>query len=527
MNTNAEIHRAPTAPPFEYDMAAVARARLNARPFREVTPNGNLRLNFHQGQARAWASMARIVAVIAGAQSGKTVFGAHWLLREIAARGNEKGVGGDYMVVTPTFSLLELKALKEFRYVFETLYNLGRYYSSPVRRFVFSEEGMVWVHGLDAKGNPNFDPDYPTTVYFGYADNPESLESATVKGIWADEAGQRRFRLGSFEALRRRAAIHRARILITTTPYDIGWLKTEVHDRWLRGERDSTGRLYAEVINFPSILNPLFSIEEFEEARATLPAWKFAMFYLGQFVKPAGLIYDWFENEPPFVIPSFDPPQHWPRTLGVDFGAPNIAGVFLATEFPKKIHHVYREYRPRKTRAASDHTRRLLRGENYEVKRDAGLFVGVGGSRSETQWRVQFDEAGLDLIASPIFEVEVGIDTVYGAGKTGRLVVHDNCPNLIDELLSYSRVLDQYGNPTAKIENKSAYHLADALRYGVAEAENPDREWPHDKSSEAFARALNPDLNLGRNSKRGDDELRDDEDEFSRIQRIGRRPQTR
>lgn len=523
MILHADNPAPPSPPPFNYDMAAITRARQDARPFRELTPNGNLRLNFHEGQARAWASIARIVAVIAGAQSGKTVFGAHWLLREICARGN-----GDYMVVTPTFPLLELKALKEFRYVFETIYNLGTYYSSPIRRFVFSEAGMVWVHGLDAKGNPNFDPDAPTTVYFGYADNPDSLESATVKGIWADEAGQKRFRLGSFEALRRRAAIYRARILITTTPYDIGWLKTEVHDRWAKGVRDSTGRLYAEVINFPSILNPLFSIEEFEEARATMPAWKFAMFYMGQFAKPAGLIYDWFENELPFVIPAFDPPSHWPRTLGVDFGAPNIAGVFLATDLPKKIHHVYREYRPRKSRAASDHTRRLLRGENYEAKRDAGLFVGVGGSRSETQWRIQFDEAGLDLIPSPIFEVEVGIDAVYGAGKMNRLIVHDCCPNLIDELLTYSRVLSKKdSSPTAKIENKSAYHLADALRYAVAEAENPDREWPNG-DTEAFARALNPDMNLGR-TKRRDQELRDDEDEFSRVERIGggRREQRR
>src|SRR5262245_59510304 len=90
---------------------------------------GALRFDFHPGQQRAWASRAGVVAVIAGTQAGKTVFGPPWLLREIAARGP-----GDYLVATPTFPLSELKALPAFRDLFETRLGLGRYIASPIRR---------------------------------------------------------------------------------------------------------------------------------------------------------------------------------------------------------------------------------------------------------------------------------------------------------------------------------------------------------------------------------------------------------
>src|SRR6266540_4871421 len=101
-----------------------------------------MRLNFHPGQWKAWESVKRFVVVLAGTQGGKTSFGPHWLYREIQKCG-----AGDYMVVTPTFQLLELKALPELRKLFEITLRLGRYVGSPVRRFTFSEEGEISTVG--------------------------------------------------------------------------------------------------------------------------------------------------------------------------------------------------------------------------------------------------------------------------------------------------------------------------------------------------------------------------------------------
>src|SRR5687767_14639863 len=64
---------------------------------------------FHKGQLRAWESAKRFPLVLAGTQSGKTAFGPVWLYREIERRGH-----GDYLVVTPTYPLLKLKALTDF-----------------------------------------------------------------------------------------------------------------------------------------------------------------------------------------------------------------------------------------------------------------------------------------------------------------------------------------------------------------------------------------------------------------------------
>src|SRR5215467_5161470 len=122
----------------------------------ELTREGRFRFNFHKGQLKAWDSNRRYIVILAGTQSGKTSFGPAWLYREITRRGP-----GDYLVVTPTFPLLELKALPEFRNLFEVLLRLGRYVGSPIRKFRFSEAGEIRAFGTK-QGQP-------TTVYFGYA----------------------------------------------------------------------------------------------------------------------------------------------------------------------------------------------------------------------------------------------------------------------------------------------------------------------------------------------------------------------
>lgn len=237
-----------------------------------------LRLHFHPGQLRAWDSVKRWVVVLAGTQGGKTSFGPHWLYREISRKGP-----GDYLVVTPTFPLLQLKALPEFRRLFEDWLEVGKYYQTPVKRFEFDEAGQQKTFGAHGK-------DYRTTVFFGYAADPDSLESATAKAAWLDEAGQKKFKIGAWQAIQRRLSIHQGRALITTTPYGLGWLKSEFWDRQ-KSDPD------VEVIRFDSTENPSFPKEEFERAKTVLPLWKFNLFYRAIFTKPAGLIYDCFEEK--------------------------------------------------------------------------------------------------------------------------------------------------------------------------------------------------------------------------------------
>jgi len=333
----------------------------------EVTSNGRLRLNFHPGQWRAWESEKRFIAILAGTQGGKTSFGPHWLYREIMERGP-----GDYLVVTPTFPLLELKALPELRATFEDRLALGKYVSSPVRRFRFSDAGQRRTFG-------DCGLDYRTTVFFGYAEDPESLESATAKAAWLDEAGQKKFKLGSWEAILRRLAIYQGRVLISTTIYNLGWLKSEIWDKWRAGDPDF------DVVRFESIENPKYPLEEFERAKGSLPKWKFDMFYRAIFTRPAGLIYDSFDEQR-HVIPRFRIPDEWPRYLGLDFGGVNTAGLFYAEEPGMGRLYLYREYKAG-GRTAADHCKYLLKDEPM-------IPHCIGGSKSEGQWRQEFAVRG-------------------------------------------------------------------------------------------------------------------------------------
>ncbi len=340
------------------------------------------------------------------------------------------------MVVTPTFPLLSLKALSEFLALFKRRLDLGNYVGTPQRVFTYH--------------------DGATRVLFGHASDPDSLESATAKAVWLDEAGQRKFRLGSWEAIQRRLSVHQGRALITTTPYDLGWLKQRLHDPW-----EAAGRNHPDidVVGFESIANPMFPAAEYERARRELPRWKFDLFYRARFTRPAGLIYDVFEPKR-HTCPRFTIPSGWPRFMGQDYGGQNTAAVFFAEDPGNGKLYAHREYLAG-GRTAAQHTAELLKGE-------PGLPVTAGGSGSEQQWRDEFCAAGLPVHEPDVGDVEVGINRVYGAIATGKLIVFDDLVGLLDELGSYSREVDEAGEPTLKIADKEAYHRLDACRYIIS-----------------------------------------------------------
>lgn len=410
----------------------------------EVIDGVRLRLNFHPGQYKAWQSTKRFIAVIAGSQSGKTSYGPYWLWREIQRCGP-----GDYMAIAPSYPLMSKKLFPEFYNLFGRRMRLG-YYKAGERTYYISEEGQQRLWGKTYEE--------PTKIFFCHASDSESLESATAKAAWLDEAGQKRFRLSSWEAIQRRLSLHQGRALITTTPYDLGWLKQKLYDPWIAAGKNHPD---IDVIRFDSTENPAFSKEEFQRARETLPRWKFDLFYRGIFTRPAGLIYDTFDSLK-HLVPRFRPPSHWERYGGVDFGAVNTAAVLLAEELdsnnaPTGRFIAYREYAPGK-RTPEQHTASITADEPR-------LPLLIGGSASEDEWRSKFALQGLPIQEPPIRDVEVGIDTVYALFAQGRLLIMDDLSELIDQLNSYSRVLDDAGEPTAAIDAKETYHLLDALRY--------------------------------------------------------------
>ena len=404
-------------------------------PFREVTPDGELRVNFHEGQARAWKSKRRFVIMSGSTMVGKTCFGPHWLDREMQERGP-----GDYLAVTATYPLLKMKMLPEFLYVFDYLMHLGKWRDSD-RVF----ESHDRLHGAPA-----------SRVIFGSATNPESIESAMAKGAWLDELGQHQFKRQAWEAFIRRLTLAEGRVLGTTTLYELGWLKTELYDRAKAGDES------IDWIEVDALTNPAFPRAEYLRARATLPPWKFNMFYRGLYDRPAGLIYDSFD-EGVCKIRRFKLLDSWPRYVGHDFGANNMGAMWYAQDPGTGYLYVYREYL-KGGLSAFDHAqefKRLSSGENI-IKR-------TGGAVAEDGWRESFTAAGWPITKPRVHEVEAGINRVYGWHQQNRLFVFDDLKEYLDEKLSYSRELDDQYQPTEKIDQKSKYHLMDAERYIISD----------------------------------------------------------
>jgi hypothetical protein len=402
------------------------------------TDGPKLHLRLHAGQKRAWDSDRQIVLVCAGTQSGKTSLGPPWLWREIGRRGP-----GDYLVAAPTYPLLERKALPEFVALFDTQLRLGKFAGGAASRFTFHREGASRTFGRDPG-------DKPTRVYFSHASEPDSLEALTAKAAWLDEAGQKKFRLASWEAVRRRLAVHRGRCLITTTPYDLGWLKQRLYDPWKAGDPD------IDVIRFESVENPAFPREEFERAKRDLPRWRFDLFYRAIFTRPAGVIYDNFDADRS-AVPRFPLPDQWPRYLGLDFGGVHTAGVFFAEEPRSQTLYAYREYLAG-GRTAKQHAEALLKGEPR-------LPTCVGGSKSEGQWRDEFAAGGLPVLPPAVTDVEVGINRVYGCHARDEIRVFADLHGYLDEKASYRRETDDAGNPAEVIADKHDFHFCDAERY--------------------------------------------------------------
>jgi hypothetical protein len=446
--------------------------------------DGTLTGNFHKAQKEAYDATERFVLVMAGSRSGKTLGGPFWLLKEMMRKGP-----GEYLAVAPSFKILEKGIYKALRRIFCSELKLGRIVGGASGYFVVSERGhsMIWP-------NIPYNEHEPSRVVFGHAAAPDSLEAAEYKAAWLDEAGQKGFKSDSWEAINRRLAIDEGRALMTTTPYMLShWIKTEIFDSWKRRgtvneqPKDKNYR----VVSFESRANPLFPMEEWDRARQTLPTYKFDLFYRGILTRPPGQIFDVFDpnlcdglNTGMVYDPikyfgdcqNNHPPSHWPRYVGIDFGAPNFAATFYAAEMipddaepGKEILSgrliLYREYLPKESKTSREHIVSLMEGET------ALPDLCCGGSKGENQWRLDFEDGGYPILEPDQPDVNVGIARCYaqikagGIGTTPGLMVSSHCKQFIAQIGDYVRDTDESGNVLESITDKETFHLMDSFRY--------------------------------------------------------------
>jgi|SRR3990167_7361337 len=413
---------------------------------------------FHQAQNLAWDSERRIVALLGGTQMGKSVFAPFWLKREIDRLGS-----GDYILATSSFQLFQKKLLPTFLLVFNDILKLGRLWTGSL---VFELKNPETGQYLATRST---DPMWGRII-LSSAQSGGGLESATAKAAVLDEAGQDEFTISAWKAIIRRLSLARGRILITSTLYNLGWLKSEIIDKAEDGgianvfetERgaiiDYTDNAKANIalIQADSIINPEFSVEEYKERENNSPPDEFAMQYRGRVGRPRHMIYDCIDENIHF-IPRFKIDDEWTRYMGVDFGGINTVATYWA-EDPISKHLICYRYYSGSNKTAKEHVKDMLDGEPMRP-------ITYGGAKAEGQWRDEFKDGGLSIKEPKVSDVWIGINKVYGVFKSNQAFIFDDLEKVKYGILNYRRKSDEMGNPTDEIVEKNKWHSNDSIRY--------------------------------------------------------------
>ena len=361
-------------------------------------------------QAKALRGTKRFTALIGGTGGGKTFTGPVWLYQEIS-----RYPGDQFFVIAPTYKMLTRATVPMLIETFRGTQAEGEYKLS-LGQYILPSGGIIW---------------------FGSADNPETLEAGQYKAAWLDEAGQMKYQV--WVVIQARLGQKLGKALLTTTPYAMNWLYSEFYKRYKENDPDY------EVINFASTDNPLYPKEEFERARKTLSPILFEMRYQGYFRKMEGLVYPEFNTN--HIVDDFPVPTDWTRIGGMDFGFNNPCVVHYGAIDSDDVLYVYHEtYRQGAllSQIAED-----MEKEIYTLADPSGL-----------QHIEELRALGVDIAAADN-EVNAGIERVNERIRTGRLKIFRSCKNLIDEFETYHW---QEGKDKPF---KEGDHCMDSLRYLV------------------------------------------------------------
>lgn len=402
-----------------------------------------VKINLLPGQAALLCDFeSQVLAAIAGTGGGKTILGYWWLHSRMEAMP-----GNTWLVAEPTYNMLGKIILNSSDLERPTLF---RYFEQVGHH-------PHWV----SKQDLILGTDYGQ-IYLGSADNPDSMQGAAVRGAWLDEAGQ--MQVLSYDTGRQRTAMMSGQILLTTTPYNLGYLKTDVFDRAVPGSG-------VHVERWRSVDRPGFPRERYEAERKLLPPWRFAMMYDAMFDRPAGIIYGMF-NESVCVIDRFPISPGWLVYVGHDFGANNPAALFYAQDTATGNFYLFHEYLPGPGYSTAQHVEAFKRvislpGEEGKAQpKTYNVIKRVGGNKAtEGEVRQGYTAHGWVISEPKLGHVEPRIDKVTGMHQLNKIFVFRDCRNYLDEKRTFSRKLDEQQKVTMQIQDEARFHLMSAEQY--------------------------------------------------------------
>lgn len=383
----------------------------------------------HTKQLVALDSPRRFIACVAGLQGGKTLVGAVWLLQQIY-KDYEAGLKNDYLIVAPWYKTIDQATLPKFLELM------------PPDWGILKKQAMC----IELK--------WGSKIYIRSADNPNSIESMTIKAIWADEAGAMSHEIWS--KLLGRVSILQGRIFMTSTPYANNWLYRDVFKKcgWKNGEAQPGGDPDIEIVSWISTDNPAFLPEELELHRSKLDPKIFAQRYMGEFVTLEGLVYGVTDNE---IIEPFAIPADWRHIGGMDFGSTDPTVILDLVEDPvQHVHYLVDEYYK----------------SNGQLK-DMAEWIGshplsrVLADPQSAQLISELRQSHGLLLVQPADKqlIKVGIERITALLKEGRLKIFNTCKNTIEEFSLYHYPAPNPDKVIKDVPVDKDNHAMDALRY--------------------------------------------------------------
>lgn len=377
-------------------------------------------IELHPKQMKAFNFSKRYAAVVCGVQSGKTYLGSIWANKKITEF--PKGNG---LISAPTYKILNQSTLQKF---FSLSPEWLKYYSKQESVIKMPEGGNIYIRS---------------------ADEPGGIEGMTLDWAWLDEAGMMSRLMWLY--IRARTAIRKGQVLITTTPYNLGWLYTEFYLPWKKQEDNDL-----EVFTWKSIENPYFDKEFYNKEKERLTDTEFARRYEGEFSKMEGLVYDLPADR---VIERKEIKNPEITLGGVDWGFNNPAGIWVGKLKDKIWYTVDEWYKTEKTTS-----------EIIEKCKELQVKYGINRwypDSAEPDRIEEMERAGLYVLPGSK-DLKGGISKINQLIKENRFYVFNDCRNFLDEINFYHYPENKRENLNEKEEpEKKNDHLMDAMRYAI------------------------------------------------------------
>lgn len=402
-------------------------------------------IKLHTKQWEAFAFTKQFGAVISGIQSGKSFLGSVWGQKKINEFPKENG-----LISAPTYKILQQSTLEKFFQLFP-----------EYRQFYKQQQGVI---ELPSGGK----------VFIRSADEPLGLEGMTLHWAWLDEAGMMSRLV--WTVIRSRVSITGGQVLITTTPYNMGWLYQEFYLPWKEGKDEDL-----EVFSWKSTDNPYFSKEYYEKEKKRLSPQEFARRYEGEFTRMEGLVYE-LPNEQ-----ILDQTQEnlariqYPDQVigGIDWGFRNPAAIVVLL-VKDGIWYVRDEYyKTEKTTAEI-----IQQAKQFEKQYGVNRWYPDPHEPDRIE---EMRRAGMYVLEAND-DVKHGISQIQQLIREKRLYVFNNCRSFLDEINYYHYPEDDIKD----LPEKENDHLMDAMRYAIATYQPVDKRVFLQQEMRILERRLQP-----------------------------------